>query len=97
VLVKFAVKAPGTSHIEKGIPCQDAAIGLIAFNQTIGIACAADGHGGSKYFRSDKGSYLATLVTKIVLLNFYVTIAKEKAAFFYFCSYIVESTNTHLI
>jgi len=86
VLVKFAVKAKGASHIEKGLPCQDAATALTttlaSFNQTIGIACVADGHGGSKYFRSDKGSYLAVLVTKIVLLNFYVTIAKEKAAFF---------------
>ena len=80
-MIKFAVKAQGTSHIEKGIPCQDAATAVLGRNNPVGIACVADGHGGIKYFRSDKGSVLAVQVAEKALSNFYLTLAKEKAAF----------------
>jgi len=80
VLVKFAVKAQGVSHFEKDIPCQDAAAAVLGRNNTVGISCVADGHGGIKYFRSDKGSTLAVQVAEKALSNFYLTLAKEKAA-----------------
>ena len=82
MLVKFAAKAQGESHIEKDTPCQDAATACIGRNNTVGIACVADGHGGVKYFRSDKGSVMAVQVAEKALLDFCGTIAREKAAFF---------------
>jgi serine/threonine protein phosphatase PrpC len=82
VLVKFDAKAQGISHIEKDLPCQDAATAKLGLNNTIGIACVADGHGGSKYFRSDKGSIIAVQVAEKALLDFFATIAKEKTPFY---------------
>jgi hypothetical protein len=83
MLVKFAVKAQGISHIEKNIPCQDTAAALLGLNNTIGVACVADGHGGSKYFRSDRGSKIAVTIAQRSFLSFYGTIEREKTAFFY--------------
>jgi serine/threonine protein phosphatase PrpC len=82
VLIQFAVKAQGISHIEKEIPCQDACTAQLGKNLTVGVACVADGHGGNKYFRSDKGSKLAVQVAEKTLFDFYGTIAREKKAFF---------------
>ena len=84
MLLKFAVKAQGISHIEKGTPCQDACTAQLSKNLTVGVACVADGHGGSKYFRSDKGSKLAVQVAEKSLFDFCGTIAREKKAFFSF-------------
>jgi len=81
-LIKFAVKARGASHIEKGTPCQDATTAQLGTNETLGLACVADGHGGSKYFRSGDGAILAVQVAEKTLFNFYGTAAREKVAFF---------------
>jgi serine/threonine protein phosphatase PrpC len=81
-MVKFAVKAQGASHIEKGTPCQDAVTAYLNRNNSVGIACVADGHGGSKYFRSDKGSIMAVQVAERALFDFCGTIAREKKAFY---------------
>ena len=55
----FATYAQGHSHKEKDIPCpcQDAAD--FKLGDDYAIAAVSDGHGGEKYFRSDKGSVLA--------------------------------------
>jgi serine/threonine protein phosphatase PrpC len=82
MLVKFTVKTRGISHIENGSPCQDSSSACLGLNGTVGVACVADGHGGIKYFRSDKGSLLAVQVAEKSLSNFYGTISNEKAAFF---------------
>jgi serine/threonine protein phosphatase PrpC len=82
MLVKFAAIARGVSHIEKSIPCQDAASAVLGLNNTIGVACVADGHGGDKYFRSDRGAKFAVEFAQKSLFAFYGSIAKEKAAFF---------------
>jgi serine/threonine protein phosphatase PrpC len=82
VLIIFEVKAEGISHIEKSLPCQDASNAKLEHYYNIGLACVADGHGGSKYFRSDKGSTIAVQVAEKALLDFCGTIAKEKVAFF---------------
>jgi serine/threonine protein phosphatase PrpC len=78
----FCAKAQGKSHIEKNIPCQDAAAAVLRFNDTVGIVCVADGHGGSKYFRSGKGAKFAVSIAQKSLDDFYGIIATEKAAFF---------------
>ncbi len=91
MFIKFSVKARGISHIEsekegklhpRNWPCQDASTAQLGRWKTVGIACVADGHGGNKYFRSDKGSIIAVQIAEKVLLEFYGTIAKEKTAFF---------------
>jgi len=81
-LIKFAVKARGISHIEKDIPCQDSANAVLGLNNTIGIACVADGHGGNKYFRSDRGSNFAVSIASLSLADFYGSVTKKKTAFF---------------
>ena len=82
MLIRFSVKAQGISHIEKGIPCQDACNAQLGQNKQVGIACVADGHGSGKHFRSDKGSVLAIQVAERALFDFCGTIAREKSAFF---------------
>ena len=81
-LIKFALKVQGISHIEKDIPCQDSADAILGLNNTIGIACVADGHGGNKYFRSDRGSNLAVNIASRSLADFYGSVTKKRTAFF---------------
>jgi serine/threonine protein phosphatase PrpC len=91
VLIKFDVKERGISHIrdeKEGKPhpwtwpCQDACCTNLGLNETIGIACVADGHGDTKHFRSDKGSVLAVQVAEKALFDFCGTTARAKMAFF---------------
>jgi serine/threonine protein phosphatase PrpC len=82
MLVKFAAKAQGISHKERGVPCQDAICSWVGHKKKVGIACVADGHGGSKYFRSDRGAKFAVQISQSCLSDFYETINREKAAFF---------------
>jgi hypothetical protein len=79
-LLKFALKAQGVSHIEKGVPCQDSADAVLGLNNTIGIACAADGHGGGKYFRSARGSNFAVNIALRSLTDFYGSVTKNRKA-----------------
>jgi serine/threonine protein phosphatase PrpC len=81
-LVKFALKARGVSHIEKGIPCQDSVDAILGLSNTIGIACAADGHGGNKYFRSERGSNFAVNIASRSLADFYGSVTKKRTVFF---------------
>jgi len=81
-LIKFALKAQGVSHIEKDIPCQDSADSVLGLNNTIGIACVADGHGGNKYIRSDRGSNFAVNIASRSLADFYGTVTKKRMALF---------------
>lgn len=92
MLIKFDVKARGISHIENekngkphpwGWPCQDAGCAQLGLNKTTGIACVADGHGGNKYFRSDKGSVLAVQTAEKALFDFCGVTARAKAGFFH--------------
>jgi len=52
----------GASHLRRGAPCQDAS-GLWLFRDAAGdpiqVLVVSDGHGGSRYVRSDVGSRLA--------------------------------------
>jgi serine/threonine protein phosphatase PrpC len=69
-LVKFSVKVQGESHKDKGIPCQDYCTARLSDNKALGIVFVADGHGGNKYFRSDKGSELAVQVAELAFIDF---------------------------
>ena len=53
----FAESICGISHRKKFLPCQDSS-GTLEF-QNVQVIVVADGHGGSKYFRSQIGSELA--------------------------------------
>jgi hypothetical protein len=75
MLLGFNAVAPGASHIESGMPCQDAVGVFLNTEKTVGIAIAADGHGSEKYFRSARGSMLAKNITRSVLWEFYKLIS----------------------
>ena len=53
----FNVSVIGASHIKAGKVCQDFALSSEANDYALAIVC--DGHGGDKYFRSDRGSRIA--------------------------------------
>ncbi|MBR4504145.1 MAG: protein phosphatase 2C domain-containing protein [Candidatus Methanomethylophilaceae archaeon] len=48
---------PGKSHYACGLPCQDSS-GCIS-DEWFSAAAVSDGHGGSRYFRSNVGSRIA--------------------------------------
>lgn len=53
----FSVKTVGASHIAKNLQCQDSAFSKTT--DSYSFAVISDGHGGSDYFRSDRGSSFA--------------------------------------
>lgn len=64
----FQVQEIGASHIKEGKPCQDFALSSYGNEYAVAIVC--DGHGGSKYFRSDRGSRLAAKQTMEAIHEF---------------------------
>ncbi|MFP3088978.1 protein phosphatase 2C domain-containing protein [Treponema sp. TIM-1] len=94
MFIKFSAKAQGKSHIEKNIPCQDAAEAILGSN--IGMAFVADGHGGAKYFRSERGSELAVSVARKSLYDFYGKILRQKTAFFDKKAVSIEQKNKEI-
>jgi hypothetical protein len=82
MLVKFSALARGKSHSDKDIPCQDAVDSCLSLSGIVGMACVADGHGGAKYTRSQKGSSIAVEVAMKALAGFYGTTAEQETAFF---------------
>jgi serine/threonine protein phosphatase PrpC len=53
----FSVTATGASHIKEEKVCQDFALSSEGSDYAVAIVC--DGHGGNKYFRSNRGSRIA--------------------------------------
>lgn len=55
----------GASHLRRAVPCQDSS-GLLGFRDAAGmpiqVLVVSDGHGGSRYVRSDVGARLACAV-----------------------------------
>jgi hypothetical protein len=80
MFIKFSAIAQGKSHIEKNILCQDAVDAKL--DSYSGMACVADGHGGSKYSRSQKGASFAVTVAMRSLSDYRGTIARQEVAFF---------------
>lgn len=58
----------GESHKSSGKPCQDASFAVN--NQRYAMAIVSDGHGGPRYFRSDKGSALAVEAARASISGF---------------------------
>jgi hypothetical protein len=68
IIKSFSIKAKGASHIKDNKVCQDFADSYPVGNTTaskFAIVAVSDGHGGDKYFRSDRGAELA--VEKAIL------------------------------
>jgi len=53
----FGMTVIGASHIKRGTVCQDSSLSCELPDRRISVVC--DGHGGSDYFRSDRGSRFA--------------------------------------
>lgn len=64
----FHYTCQGESHIEANKVCQDASDSITRDSMSMAIVC--DGHGGSRYFRSDIGAKIATNVTKVCVEEF---------------------------
>ena len=85
---KAIVRGSDHTRNEENIPCQDAAsfeiveYGGIEGCKSAAIAVVADGHGSSKYFRSNIGSYLAVNVAKAGITRVLTEGFKKKAVFF---------------
>ena len=53
----YSTSIRGASHDDSGKPCQDASISIV--HDDYAVAVVSDGHGGSRYYRSEIGSKLA--------------------------------------
>ncbi|GHU52450.1 hypothetical protein AGMMS49975_08240 [Clostridia bacterium] len=60
----FSISAQGASHLKINKICQDSSCSLDEPNGKYAIAAVSDGHGGDKYFRSDKGSRNAVEIAR---------------------------------
>lgn len=69
-IISFAISKTGASHLPKNMPCQDHSVHWMSEDKKNAIAIVCDGHGGSSYVRSDKGSRLAAEITKELLIEF---------------------------
>lgn len=67
-LVTFHAKTIGASHIKEGKVCQDYALSGKVRDYAYAIVC--DGHGGNKYFRSDRGSRFAAEQVQVAIREF---------------------------
>lgn len=63
----FCCSATGAAHLRTETPVQDSV--LIEKHNSFTIACACDGHGGSDYIRSKRGSELACIAAAQCLKN----------------------------
>ncbi len=74
-----AATARGSSHMQTGAPNQDAhAVTAVVGDDSRWVAAVADGHGGSRYIRSDRGSRLA--VDLAVRLGLELVAARGRSA-----------------
>lgn len=59
MLITLAKSCIESEHIKTQKPCQDFSAAMTDKKKRYAYAIVADGHGGEKYFRSDKGSEIA--------------------------------------
>lgn len=64
----FNLTEIGASHIKEGKVCQDYSLSGEGSDYSVAIVC--DGHGGNKYFRSDRGSRIAAEQTQEAIREF---------------------------
>jgi serine/threonine protein phosphatase PrpC len=57
----LAASATGASHLDKGLPCQDACMAVQQYysGNPYTVVAVADGHGSERYTRSEIGAHLA--------------------------------------
>jgi serine/threonine protein phosphatase PrpC len=60
----FSSTSIGETHVRNNKPCQDYSLNYNFRNGSYYIIAVADGHGGDKYFRSQKGSEFACKAAK---------------------------------
>ena len=103
-MIYFTKTSRGYSHINNNIVCQDYSASYHDDEKTIITAC--DGHGGSIYFRSDKGSKFASFalidvfknisIKQIELLNNQEYLNKLKVKILYeWNSYVENDIKNH--
>lgn len=68
----------GESHKSSGKPCQDASFAVNPPKGRYAMAIVSDGHGGGRYFRSDKGSEIIVKVTKEAITEFIKVVRNTK-------------------
>lgn len=64
----FSVSVIGASHIKENKVCQDFALHGIGSDYALVIVC--DGHGGKKYFRSNRGARIAAEMARTAIREF---------------------------
>lgn len=64
----FNYTCQGESHKSTDKPCQDSS--FARSQRAYAVAIVSDGHGGARYFRSDKGSEIAVNITKKAIERF---------------------------
>lgn len=64
----FHVRETGASHLKNGKSCQDYAVSSDGREFAVALVC--DGHGGDKYFRSERGSRIAGEQTMEAICEF---------------------------
>lgn len=69
-MITFAESTIGSSHLKNGKPMQDSSKHLHLEECQSDILLVSDGHGGEKYFRSDRGSKFAVEAAKEALVEF---------------------------
>lgn len=72
----------GYSHIASGKPCQDCA--YAESTPSLSMAIVSDGHGGDRYFRSDRGSQLLVEITKESIRSFVKNTTLPQSSFICF-------------
>ncbi len=60
----------GASHYKSGLPCQVSSTSYAAEDGSLYVSIVCDGHGGTTYVRSDRGSKLAASITLEAIKNF---------------------------
>lgn len=69
-MLAFSSSHQGASHKRSGKACQDAAYARYKKRDRYAVAIVSDGHGGTNYFRSDRGSRFAVEATQKAIKRF---------------------------
>ena len=69
-MLAFKSSHQGASHKRSGKVCQDAAYARYEKGDRYAVAIVSDGHGGTNYFRSDRGSHFAVVATQKAIKRF---------------------------
>ncbi|WP_042013882.1 protein phosphatase 2C domain-containing protein [Aeromonas fluvialis] len=87
----------GASHLDKGLPCQDASMAGQYFyrGQSYTVAAVADGHGSEKYTQSHVGAFLALQAFQSAVSSLMRVVIETKAESGDWKSYIRNEITLH--